>query len=102
MSNIGQSEAAGKAFKAAIDAAPDNPKNAESYYQYGISLVAQATVDKDGKFVAPPGTVEALQKYLTLAPTGPHAQECKDTLTTLGGSIQTTFTNPNAPPKKKK
>ncbi len=102
MSNIGQSEAAGKAFKAAIDAAPDNPENAESYYQYGISLVAQATVDKDGKFVAPPGTVEALQKYLTLAPTGPHAQECKDTLTTLGGSIQTTFTNPNAPPKKKK
>jgi tetratricopeptide (TPR) repeat protein len=102
LSNTGQADAAAKAFKAAIDSAPDNPKNAESYYQYGISLVAQATVDKDGKFVAPPGTVEALQKYLALTPNGPHAQECKDTLTTLGGSIQTTFTNPNAAPKKKK
>jgi tetratricopeptide (TPR) repeat protein len=101
LSNNGQSEPASKAFKAAIDAAPDNPKNAESYYQYGLSLAAQATVDKDGKFVAPPGTIESFQKYLTLAPTGPNAQPSKDMITQLGGSIQTTFTNPNAQKKKK-
>jgi tetratricopeptide (TPR) repeat protein len=103
LSNIGQAEPAAKAFKAAIDSAPDNPKNAEAYYQYGLSLAGQATVDKDGKFVFPPGTVEAFQKYLTMAPTGPNAQACKDMIAQLGGSIQTDFKNPNAPqPKKKK
>jgi tetratricopeptide (TPR) repeat protein len=101
LSNIGQAEPASKAFKAAIDAAPDNPKNAEAYYQYGLSLAGQATVDKDGKFVFPTGTLEAFQKYLELAPTGPNAQPCKDMIAQLGGTIQTTFTNPNAPKKKK-
>jgi tetratricopeptide (TPR) repeat protein len=101
LSNIGQAEPASKAFKAAIDAAPDNPKNAESYYQYGLSLAGQATVDKDGKFVAPPGTIEAFQKYLALAPNGPSAQLCKDMITQLGGAIQTNYANPNAPKKKK-
>jgi len=101
LTNNGQSEAAAKAFKMAIDSAPDNPRNVESYYQYGLSLAAQATVAADGKFVFPPGTVEAFQKYIDLAPTGPNAQACKDMITQLGGSIQTTFTNPNAPKKKK-
>jgi Tfp pilus assembly protein PilF len=101
LSNNGQSQPASKAFKSAIDAAPDNPKNAESYYQYGLSLAAQATVDKDGKFVAPPGTIESFQKYIDLAPTGPNAQACKDMITQLGGSIQTDFKNPAAQKKKK-
>lgn len=102
MSNIGQADAASKAFKAAIDSAPDNPKNAESYYQYGLSLAGQASVDKDGKFVAPPGTLDAFNKYLTLAPAGPNAQLAKDMITQLGGSIQTEFKNPAAQQKKKK
>ena len=103
MSNNGQAEQAAKAFKDAIDAAPDNPGNAKSYYQYGMSLAAQATVDpKDGKVVAPPGAVDALQKYLTLAPTGEYAQQSKDTIALLGGSIDTNYKNPNAPQQKKK
>jgi len=101
LSNNGQSEPASKAFKLAIDSAPDNPKNAESYYQYGLSLAAQATVDKDGKFVAPPGTIESFQKYIDLAPNGPNAQASKDMITQLGGSIQTDFKNPAAQKKKK-
>ena len=101
LTNIGQAEPAGKAFKEAIDAAPDNPDNAKAYYQYGLSLAAQATVDKDGKFVFPPGTVEAFQKYLALAPNGPDAQSCKDMIAQLGGSIQTEFKNPSAQKKKK-
>jgi tetratricopeptide (TPR) repeat protein len=104
LSNIGQGEPASKAFKAAIDSAPDNPKNAESYFQYGLSLAGQATTDKDGKFIAPPGTIESFQKYLTLAPNGPNAQTAKDMITQLGGSIQTSFKNPKAttPAKTKK
>ena len=104
LSNIGQGEPASKAFKAAIDSAPDNPKNAESYFQYGLSLAGQATTDKDGKFIAPPGTIESFQKYLDLTPSGPNAQTAKDMITQLGGSIQTSFKNPKAttPAKTKK
>jgi tetratricopeptide (TPR) repeat protein len=98
-SNMGQSDAAAKAFKAAIDSAPDNPKNVESYYQYSLSLAAQATTDKDGKFVFPAGTLEGFQKYLALAPNGPNAQACKDMITQLGATIQTDFKNPTT--KKK-
>jgi tetratricopeptide (TPR) repeat protein len=100
LSNNGQADEAAKAFKMSIDAAPDNPKNANSYFQYGLILVGQATV-KDDKYVAPPGTIEAFQKYLQLAPDGPYAQAAKDTITQLGGSIQTSFKNPT-PPKTKK
>jgi tetratricopeptide (TPR) repeat protein len=102
LNNIGQTDEAAKAFKMAIDAAPDNPKNAGAYYQYGLILVGQATM-KDNKIVPPPGTAEAFQKYLQLAPDGPYAAAAKDTLRELGGSVQTTFQNPNAPaPKTKK
>jgi len=101
LTNNGQGEAAAKAFKMAIDSSPDNPKNVESYYQYGLSLAGQATVDKDGKFIAPPGTMEAFQKYVELAPNGPNAAACKDMIAQLGGGIQTSFTNPNATKKKK-
>lgn len=101
LSNIGQAEPASKAFKAAIDSAPDNPKNAESYYQYGLSLAGQASVDKEGKFVFPPGTLEAFQKYLQLTPDGKNAQLCKDMIAQLGGTIQTEFKNPNAKKKGK-
>jgi tetratricopeptide (TPR) repeat protein len=101
LTNNGQGEAAGKAFKLAIDAAPDNPKNAESYYQYGMSLAGQTT-EKDGKYISPPGTIEALQKYLELAPAGPNAELCKAMIAQLGGTVQTSFQNPNAPANKKK
>jgi tetratricopeptide (TPR) repeat protein len=101
LSNIGQGEPASKAFKAAIDSAPDNPKNAESYFQYGLSLAGQATTDKDGKFIAPPGTIESFQKYLTLTPNGQNAQTAKDMIAQLGGSIQTEFKNPASQKKKK-
>jgi len=100
LSNNGQGAEASKAFKMAIDAAPDNPKNVEAYYQYGLSLASQATL-KDDKYVFPPGTIEAFQKYIDLAPTGPNAPACKDMIAQLGGTVQTTFTNPNAPKKKK-
>jgi tetratricopeptide (TPR) repeat protein len=101
MTNAGQSEAASKAFKMAIDAAPDNPKNAEAYYQYGMSMAAQASASPEGKITVPPGTVEAFQKYLQLAPDGKNAQVAKDMLTQLGGTIETNFKNPVAPKKKK-
>jgi tetratricopeptide (TPR) repeat protein len=97
--NAGQIEPATAAFKKAIEA---TPPYAEAYYQYGIALMAKAQVAADGKVVPAAGTVDAFQKYLEVAPTGPHAEEAKSMLQSLGGSVETSYKNPDAQKKKKK
>jgi tetratricopeptide (TPR) repeat protein len=97
--NGSQSEAAGEEFKKAIDA---DPKYADAHYQYGLFLTSKATTDKDGKIIPAPGTIEALQKYLELKPDGPFAASAKELIAGLGGTVSTTFTNPNAAPAGKK
>jgi hypothetical protein len=77
----GQSEQAAAAFRKAIEA---DPKYAVPYYQLGVYLVGKASFAADGKVTPVPGTVEAFQKYLELAPTGQFAVPAKDMLTTLG------------------
>jgi tetratricopeptide (TPR) repeat protein len=101
LTNANQGEAAVEAFQKAIAA---DPNYAEAYYQYGVSLVSKASYGADGKVTPVPGTVEALQKYLALAPTGQFAQAAKDMLTTLSASVDVSYKNPNAKeaPKKKK
>jgi tetratricopeptide (TPR) repeat protein len=101
--NTGQAQAAGDAFKKAIEL---QPTYADAYYQYGVTLVGQAKVDTaTGKVTPVAGTVEAFQKYLELAPTGQWAQSAKEMMESLGGTLQTNFTDPNAkkkaPVKKK-
>jgi tetratricopeptide (TPR) repeat protein len=101
--NTGQNDPAGVAFKKAIDA---DPNYADAQYQYGIFLTSQAKTDASGKVTAVPGTIEAFQKYLDLKPDGPFAESAKGMITMLGGTVSTTFSNPNAPksttPAKKK
>jgi tetratricopeptide (TPR) repeat protein len=100
--NTGQTDAAGEAFKKAIEL---TPTYADAYYQYGVTLVGKASIAADGKVTPVPGTVEAFQKYLELAPNGQWAASAKDMLSTMGSSVETKFTDPNAkksPPKKKK
>jgi len=46
--------------------------------------------------VAPPGTVENLQKYLSLKPDGQNAEGAKAILEQLGTTVQTTFERPGA------
>jgi tetratricopeptide (TPR) repeat protein len=101
LTNANQGDAAVEAFQKAIAA---DPKYAEAYYQYGVSLVSKASYGADGKVTPVPGTVEALQKYLELAPSGQFAQAAKDMLTTLSASVDVSYRNPNAKeaPKKKK
>jgi tetratricopeptide (TPR) repeat protein len=101
LTNANQSDAAVEAFQKAIAA---DPNYAEAYYQYGVSLVSKASYGADGKVTPVPGTVEALQKYLALAPTGQFAQAATDMLTTLSASVDVSYKNPNAKeaPKKKK
>jgi len=98
--NAGQSEPAGQAFKKAIEL---DPNHADSYYQYGVYLVGKASFAADGKVTPVPGTVDAFQKYLQLAPTGQFADSAKGMLSSLDAKVDTAYKNPNAPaPKKKK
>jgi tetratricopeptide (TPR) repeat protein len=99
--NTGQTDAAGEAFKKAIEL---TPTYADAYYQYGVTLVGKAQMSADGKVTPVPGTVEAFNKYLELQPNGTYAQSAKDMLSTLGTSINTKFSDPakKADPKKKK
>ena len=41
-----------------------DPNKADAYYWKGVNMFAKATVDKNGKLVAPEGTAENLNKYL--------------------------------------
>jgi tetratricopeptide (TPR) repeat protein len=98
--NAGQSEQASLAFKKAIEI---DPKHADSYYQLGVYLIGKASFAADGKVTPVPGTVEALQKYLELAPTGQFADPAKAMLESMNAKVDTAYKNPNAPaPKKKK
>ena len=80
---------------AADKAIAADPKKAEAYYIKGQSLIPQATVDpKTQKVVAPPGTVEAYQTYLELAPDGPHAADVKGILEGIGAQVKSTYKAP--------
>lgn len=97
--NAGQSDAAGEAFKKAIEV---DPNYADAYYQMGIVLIGKATTTPEGKVVPPAGTEEAFQKYLALQPSGQYADGAKAMLASMGASVQTTFDKPGAKNAKKK
>ena len=59
-----------------------NPNKADAYFIKGSVLFSEAQI-VNGKYVVPPGTVEALDKYLALAPNGPHAGDSKAMLDAL-------------------
>jgi tetratricopeptide (TPR) repeat protein len=86
--NTGNTEGAIAACDKAISA---DPNKADAYFIKGSLLAGQGKQDKDGKYVVPPGTAEALNKYLQLAPDGPHANDTKAMLQMIGAKIETTY-----------
>ncbi len=72
-----------------------DPKNPDGWYLLGASLLAAMDYKQEGEkitYIVQPGTAEAYQKYLELAPTGPHAQEAKEaleSLVALGQGVET-------------
>jgi len=86
-SNADMRKAAAQAFDKAIAA---DPTRADAYYWKGTNLIGAATLQGD-KMIAPDGTAEAFQKYLELAPTGPHAEEAKAMLQGLGATVETSY-----------
>jgi tetratricopeptide (TPR) repeat protein len=59
-----------------------DPNKADAYFIKGSVLFGEAQV-VNGKYIVPPGTVEALDKYLALAPNGAHAGDVKQMLDAL-------------------
>lgn len=66
-----------------------DPTKAAAYYLKGELQFGIATADNEGKMIPPPGTVEALQKYLELQPEGPYAQRARRLLEMLESSKST-------------
>ncbi len=69
-----------------------DPARADAYFIKGSVLMGNATLDKGGRLIGPPGMRESLQKYLELMPDGPHAADVKEMLK---------FTDDNSAGKKK-
>jgi tetratricopeptide (TPR) repeat protein len=85
--NLGKMDDALVALKKVTDA---DPKYADAYFWEGQALFGKATT-AGGKIVAPPGTAEAYQTYLKLAPDGQYADTAKQLLQTLQAGVQTEF-----------
>lgn len=89
MFNAGQSDGALAAADKAIAA---DPKRADPYFIKGQVLIAKSTFDqKTSKIIPPPGTVEAYQQYLALAPDGKNAPAVKEVLASLGEKVDTKY-----------
>jgi tetratricopeptide (TPR) repeat protein len=68
------------------------PDQALLYYLKANGLVGKTTQDeKTKKLVAPPGCMEAYQKYLQLAPDGPYAADVKAILASFNQTIDNTY-----------
>ena len=77
---------------AADEAIKVDPNLAIAYYLKGNGLIPNSTIDpKTQKLVAPPGCLEAYQKYLELAPDGAYAAEVRDILTSFGQKVVTSY-----------
>jgi tetratricopeptide (TPR) repeat protein len=89
LSRTGQTDATIAAADKAIAADPTRPI---PYYLKGQALISKATVDpKTQKIVAPPGTADAYNKYLELAPNGPMAPEAKSILAEIGEKVNNKY-----------
>jgi tetratricopeptide (TPR) repeat protein len=97
--NTGHPQQALEYFKKTVQA---DPTNAEAWFQIGSLSMMQGTVDpKTGKQNYPPETGEALNKYLQLQPSGPHAQEAQAMLQAIGAKVQTNYKAPSTTRRKR-
>lgn len=99
-SNAGRMKEASEALQKATQA---DPKNPDGWYLLGGALLGLMDTKQQGEkmiYIVQPGTAEAYQKYLELAPNGPHAKDAKEMLAqiaSLQGGTDTTVSK-----KKKK
>lgn len=82
--NTGNTKGALDACDKAIAA---NPTKADAYFIKGSLLIADSVQSQDGRIQSPPGTAEALRKYLELQPDGAHAGDVKEMLKYIGEKV---------------
>jgi tetratricopeptide (TPR) repeat protein len=75
-----------EAFKKATEA---DPKSANAWYQYGLTLSEKMTFTPEGKVTAPPEMIAALNKYLELEPQGKYAEGAKGLIQAAGQTVTT-------------
>ena len=78
--NIGNTHDSAAACRKCVQA---DPTRANAWFVLGSDLFADLPVTAHGKVQASPETREALEKYLALAPDGPHAADVKAMLDML-------------------
>jgi len=82
-------DAQAAAAQKAIDTDPTQPI---PYYLKGNALIQKTTLDdKTKKLVAPPGCMEAYQKYLDLQPNGTYSAEVKQIIAQFNTTIDNTY-----------
>jgi tetratricopeptide (TPR) repeat protein len=87
--NAGQMDAAADAAEKAIAA---DPNAADAYFIKGQALVTKSSVDpKTNKLTAPPGCVDAYQKFLQLAPNDPKVPQVEAVLQSLGEKVSNSY-----------
>jgi tetratricopeptide (TPR) repeat protein len=89
--NVNNADAQAAAADKAIAADPKDPL---PYYLKGQALAGKITVDAKGAYVMPPGCLEAYNKYLELAPTGPYANDVKALLAATQTKVDTKYKAP--------
>lgn len=72
-----------EAIAACNEAIALDPSKADAYFVKASALFGNGKIGGDGKYEVPPGTVEALSKYLELAPNGGHAADVRAMLDSL-------------------
>jgi tetratricopeptide (TPR) repeat protein len=60
-----------------------DPNKADAWFIKGSVMFADSTTGPGGKIVPPKGAVEALRKYLALAPNGSHVKDVQEMLAVL-------------------
>ena len=88
--NLKRSE---EAVAACDHAIASDPTLADAYYIKGSILFGQGQLEH-GKYAVPPGTAEALNKYLEYAPDGDHARTVHDMIDQLGKDLGTVYQKP--------
>jgi len=91
MVNSNNMDAASEALKKCIDL---DPKNADAFYWYGMALFGKVQTKPDGTLAPVPGTVEAFQTYLQLAPSGQYATAAQASVALLQGKVETEYKKP--------
>ncbi|HET9837671.1 MAG TPA: tetratricopeptide repeat protein [Candidatus Angelobacter sp.] len=81
------------ALAACDRAIASDPRMADAYYIKAVILFGQGEVEH-GKFVAPPGAAEALNKYLEFDPEGTHASAVREMINQLDRPVRTNYSAP--------